>query len=389
MPTTRRSRRNGGVAIELSDIKYDSDCMTLHLPRDLCCDICVKKFDASIGMQRKSSCKKKSFRHLSQSSRCQQLWLSKHGADRSHTSTVQRHVKVRNYLNIALDVDLCYVSVYNKESRPSDPPSGHGQSSAAYTQLTVPTPVTPQASQSLPQPPAPQASQSLPQSTRVTPAPSPLSLPQSTRVTPAPSPLSLPQPPAPQFKPISSPSPLSHQPPTTMPVPRPPPQDLDSYLQTRYPRKYDASQSTWTSCDFNTTWRTKQEVNDLSKYLQVVSGNNAAYCAHLLHSVLRNNEEVQRCFEETSVSESDKIVKGINTFVKERLKASGCKRKEEKEAMNLLLTACTKEMDDSMNKNRVRELIGMSNQFFYENYNNTEEPGPYQHRRRKVAKSLC
>eukprot|EP00957_Ditylum_brightwellii_P059723 4534342-Ditylum_brightwellii.AAC.1 len=57
------------------------------------------------------------------------------------------------------------------------------------------------------------------------------------------------------------------------------------------------------------------------------------------------------------------IVGGINAFVKERSKTTGCKRKEEKESMNLLLTACTKNMDGSMNKNKVLELIGMSNHF--------------------------
>eukprot|EP00957_Ditylum_brightwellii_P190476 14499284-Ditylum_brightwellii.AAC.1 len=136
MGTRRTSHHNGGVVIKMSDTKYNSDCMTLTYQ------------GSCAATSRKSSHKKKSFQHLSKNARCQQLWLSKHGTDDSYTSIVQRHAKVQNYLNIALNVALCYASVYSKEeSRPTDLPSGQDYSPAAAAtkqpQLAVPTCVTP------------------------------------------------------------------------------------------------------------------------------------------------------------------------------------------------------------------------------------------------------
>lgn len=38
-----RSSRTKVKSIKLTDIKSDSTCLTIHLPRDLCCDICQGK----------------------------------------------------------------------------------------------------------------------------------------------------------------------------------------------------------------------------------------------------------------------------------------------------------------------------------------------------------
>eukprot|EP00957_Ditylum_brightwellii_P028552 2157119-Ditylum_brightwellii.AAC.1 len=54
---------NGGVAFDLSQIKHDSTCLSLSLPRNLCCDHCQRKKDSDSGVMRKSSCKQKKFLH--------------------------------------------------------------------------------------------------------------------------------------------------------------------------------------------------------------------------------------------------------------------------------------------------------------------------------------
>eukprot|EP00957_Ditylum_brightwellii_P004230 321357-Ditylum_brightwellii.AAC.1 len=53
-----------GVAIEKTNVKHNSDYLSLGLPRELCCDVCVRKVDAGIGMQKKSSAKRRPFVNL-------------------------------------------------------------------------------------------------------------------------------------------------------------------------------------------------------------------------------------------------------------------------------------------------------------------------------------
>eukprot|EP00957_Ditylum_brightwellii_P089086 6783627-Ditylum_brightwellii.AAC.1 len=91
---------------------------------------------------RKSSCKQKKFCHYHESNRCKQLCLSTYSDGFRCTSTIQRHVRVRNYLNIVLDVKIVYTSEYsrNYKTQASGPPSGHDLSPAAAVQkLAVPT----------------------------------------------------------------------------------------------------------------------------------------------------------------------------------------------------------------------------------------------------------
>eukprot|EP00957_Ditylum_brightwellii_P032417 2456526-Ditylum_brightwellii.AAC.1 len=120
--TRRKHRYKGGVAFELSQIKHDSTCLSLSLPKSICCDQCQDKMDLDSVMMRKSSYKQKKFCHLHENNRCKQLWLSKYGGNNRCTCTSQRHVRVRNYLNIVLDVKIVYASKNNKnyETQPSD-----------------------------------------------------------------------------------------------------------------------------------------------------------------------------------------------------------------------------------------------------------------------------
>ena len=140
-PTRTRRSDKEGMVIELSDIRYDSTCLTLNLPKCLCCDNCEHKVEASIGLAKKSSMKTKSFRTMSPRRRCQQLWLSKFAEDTMPTGKVQKHNRTRNYLNIRPDVIIDYENKYinykdYKVSWPSDPPSGP----IVPTPMTIPTP---------------------------------------------------------------------------------------------------------------------------------------------------------------------------------------------------------------------------------------------------------
>ena len=108
MTTRQRKcrRTKKGIDINLSDIKYDSTCMSLNIPLVMSCDICKPKIEAMCGMSKKSSREPKRFRDLSDRWKCQQLWLSRHAEDKRSKTTVQKHFRVRNYLNIAQEVVL-------------------------------------------------------------------------------------------------------------------------------------------------------------------------------------------------------------------------------------------------------------------------------------------
>eukprot|EP00957_Ditylum_brightwellii_P015231 1147432-Ditylum_brightwellii.AAC.1 len=71
--STRSCCCNGGVAFELSQIKHNSTCLSLSVPRNLCCDHCQQKKDLDSGMMRKSSRKQKKFCHYYENNRSKQL----------------------------------------------------------------------------------------------------------------------------------------------------------------------------------------------------------------------------------------------------------------------------------------------------------------------------
>ena len=119
--TTTRQRKcrrtKKGIDINLSLVKYDSTCISLNIPFVMSCDICQPKMEAICGMSKKSSRGRKRFRDICERWKCQQLWLSKHAEDKQHKSTVQKHFRVQNYLNIAQEVVLDYQSLeyYSKK----------------------------------------------------------------------------------------------------------------------------------------------------------------------------------------------------------------------------------------------------------------------------------
>ena len=112
---TRSSRRTQkGVHIDLSEIKYDSSCISLGLPLELSCDNCKPKLEAQFGLGKKSSTKMKRSREFNSDRwKCQQLWQSKFGTEKRQVATVRKHVRVRNYLNIEQEVIINYQNEYN------------------------------------------------------------------------------------------------------------------------------------------------------------------------------------------------------------------------------------------------------------------------------------
>jgi len=57
-----KSGRTKVKSIEFTDIKSNSTCLTINLPRDLCCDICRPKKNAAYCLLKKSSVGSKQFR---------------------------------------------------------------------------------------------------------------------------------------------------------------------------------------------------------------------------------------------------------------------------------------------------------------------------------------
>ena len=67
----------------IGQICYDSTCVTLDLPLDLCCYICFQQKDI---FTKKSSQPEKKQKYLHQSNRCQQLWDSSWSAKEKVTN---------------------------------------------------------------------------------------------------------------------------------------------------------------------------------------------------------------------------------------------------------------------------------------------------------------
>ena len=117
---------------------------------------------------------------------------------------------------------------------------------------------------------------------------------------------------------------------------------LDGFLNSSYPRKHkavtSAANSLW-SCDSqlgrtqsaeasinnkSTNWRTKHNLHQLNKSLQVVTGNNPEYCAVLLRAVANSHEKLRkRMYDETDVN--NEVICSIKSFIK-TLSTNGCKK---------------------------------------------------------------
>ena len=106
----------------VTDIKYNSRCVDLDLPFSLCCDSCRSTLEAKSGILKKSSHKAKRFRDTSERRRCQQPWSSEHNKSFKPTATLQKFVRVREYLKIDCDVEIkkLYVNESRKKIKPQD-----------------------------------------------------------------------------------------------------------------------------------------------------------------------------------------------------------------------------------------------------------------------------
>ena len=166
---------------------------------------------------------------------------------------------------------------------------------------------------------------------------------------------------------------------------------LDSFLESSYPRKYkavtSAANSLW-SCDSlkikSTNWRRKHDLHQLNKYLQVVTGNNPEYCAVLLRAVANSHEKLQKEMnDETDVN--NEVIFAIKSFIK-TLSANGCKKREDKEALTAILTACTYNLK-ATNKNILRDTIGVCKKTFYGS-KRVDPDAAYKHKVRIRKQSL-
>ena len=113
----RASSQNSKYNILVSDIKYNSRCIDLDLPFSLSCDSCRSILEVKCGMLKKSSHKFKRFRDLSERRRFQQPWYSAHNKPYKPTTTLQKFIRVRNYLKIHCDVEVetSYISDSSKK----------------------------------------------------------------------------------------------------------------------------------------------------------------------------------------------------------------------------------------------------------------------------------
>ena len=106
MSTRRKSRSTqlNRKPIELSDVRYNSTCITLQIPLSLACLTCEPKLciHTKKGRQQKALERLKDDRN-----KCDQLWLTKVATNqRCPTSKLMRHNQIRTYLGIESDVIL-------------------------------------------------------------------------------------------------------------------------------------------------------------------------------------------------------------------------------------------------------------------------------------------
>ena len=109
--TTRQLNENAwNVSMSISDIKYNSTCITLSLPVSLSCCNCQKDVDV-LSFTRKK--RKNSQRHLDPRRRCLQYWTNKWTQNTLATEGhVLMHNRTRKWLGIELDVIIEYFNNY-------------------------------------------------------------------------------------------------------------------------------------------------------------------------------------------------------------------------------------------------------------------------------------
>ena len=106
---------NNRIPILLSEIKFDSTCVTLGLPYSLGCGSCKTKLDPCI-KTRKSKFMKE--RNKCERRRCQHYWDSSWTIGKDATEgNVLQHKLVRGYLQIENAVTIDYFKPYDRKSK--------------------------------------------------------------------------------------------------------------------------------------------------------------------------------------------------------------------------------------------------------------------------------
>ena len=167
--------------------------------------------------------------------------------------------------------------------------------------------------------------------------------------------------------------------------------DLDTYLATSYPRKYDRIEG------IRKDWlvggnKTRQHrtlvpiANTLQRVLQVMSAKESSYAADILRVLIERNVELNNELnirKMTSVTDSDRIVSSIKGFVKDKLKT--VKRQDEKEALSAIVQACTYQQDVSVSEQSICEAIGVRKRVYQNTISaNSGERTDYIHVKRKA-----
>ena len=233
-------------------------------------------------MAKKSSKREKRHRDFASDRwRCQQLWLSKYGDHHRTTATIQKHIRLRNYLNISQDVVIDYEyftddNTANKKKKATavvtvldKAPTHNAQTNLSLLLLCQPC--------DLLEPSSPPSGLL---ATNEQVAPTPLASSSNLLV-----------------REIVSVK-LAQMIDT---VEKRNNNNLESYLMASYPRKYRSITSTadapWMSSGKSSrqeqlkgSWQTKQHSNELTKYLQVLLGNDPKYGTLLLKTVLKSNK---------------------------------------------------------------------------------------------------
>ena len=132
---------------------------------------------------------------------------------------------------------------------------------------------------------------------------------------------------------------------------------LDTFLKLLHPRNYKRTITEkftpWSSSGRKqvsaSNWRTRRDLEQLTKYMQVVAGNDPDYCALLLNAFVNSNKCLQQKMK-NKMSFNDEVMQSINKFVSS-LSASGCRQKEEKEALRTIVTPCTYQLQTT---NKIR-----------------------------------
>ena len=118
MPITRKRRGLFKPNVyHLSDLNYDSTCISLELPYDIACEVCKPKSNFSL-LKKSSRPSQKRLKYLHYTNRCKQYWDS-HWVKPSNVTNgiLLNHVQSRRYLGVAPDVAIEYYCVYDKTDK--------------------------------------------------------------------------------------------------------------------------------------------------------------------------------------------------------------------------------------------------------------------------------